>query len=243
MENWEKDTYFHFWVDGEHFRLPKPFEVGFIFGTIPERMMEQLITNKSGGIFASRVFTGIWDQFAFNPFPQAVRSFVEQVANKDFFHETPVVGIGMNGKAPMDQFDSRTSLTVQAMASFMDTLLTPVMDKIGTGVLRSPKRLEYLVNGYFGELGAFVFGVSDMVLRPLGNEPGAPERKLEELPIIRSFYGGSREKRMWYESELCEVMKQGNKLHASLKRVAEEGGNVSATKAELSHDDIVALAN
>ena len=81
------------------------------------------------------------------------------------------------------------------------------------------------------------------LLRPLGNEPEAPERKLEELPIIRSFYGGSGEKRTRYESELYEVMKQGNKLHASLKQIAEEGGNVSAAKAELSHDDIVALAN
>ena len=243
MEDWEKDTYFHFWVDGEHFRLPKPFEVGFIFGTIPERMMEQLITDKSGGVFASRVFAGIWDQLAFNPFPQAVRPLVEQVANKDFFRETPIVGMGMDRKAPVDQFDSRTSLTVRAMASFMDALLTPVMGKTGADVLRSPKRLEHLVNGYFGGLGAFVLGASDMVLRPLGNEPEAPERKLEELPIIRSFYGGSGEKRTRYESELYEVMKQGNKLHASLKQIAEEGGNVSAAKAELSHDDIVALAN
>ena len=243
MEDWEKDTYFHFWVDGEHFRLPKPFEVGFIFGTIPERMMEQLITDKSGGVFASRVFAGIWDQLAFNPFPQAVRPLVEQDANKDFFRETPIVGMGMDRKAPVDQFDSRTSLTVRAMASFMDALLTPVMGKTGADVLRSPKRLEHLVNGYFGGLGAFVLGASDMVLRPLGNEPEAPERKLEELPIIRSFYGGSGEKRTRYESELYEVMKQGNKLHASLKQIAEEGGNVSAAKAELSHDDIVALAN
>lgn len=243
MEDWEKDTYFHFWVDGEHFRLPKPFEVGFIFGTIPERMMEQLITDKSGGVFASRVFAGIWDQLAFNPFPQAVRPLVEQVANKDFFRETPIVGMGMDRKAPVDQFDARTSLTVRAMASFMDALLTPVMGKTGADVLRSPKRLEHLVNGYFGGLGAFVLGASDMVLRPLGNEPQAPERKLGELPIIRSFYGGSGEKRTRYESELYEVMKQGNKLHASLKQIAEEGGNVSAAKAELSHDDIVALAN
>lgn len=243
MEDWEKDTYFHFWVDGEHFRLPKPFEVGFIFGTVPERMMEQLITDKSGGVFASRVFAGIWDQLAFNPFPQAVRPLVEQVANKDFFRGTPIVGMGMDRKAPVDQFDSRTSLTVRAMASFMDALLTPVMGKTGADVLRSPKRLEHLVNGYFGGLGAFVLGASDMVLRPLGNEPEAPERKLEELPIIRSFYGGSGEKRTRYESELYEVMKQGNKLHASLKQIAEEGGNVSAAKAELSHDDIVALAN
>ena len=243
MEDWEKDTYFHFWVDGEHFRLPKPFEVGFIFGTIPERMMEQLITDKSGGVFASRVFAGIWDQLAFNPFPQAVRPLVEQVANKDFFRGTPIVGMGMDRKAPVDQFDSRTSLTARAMASFMDALLTPVMGKTGADVLRSPKRLEHLVNGYFGGLGAFVLGASDMVLRPLDNEPEAPERKLEELPIIRSFYGGSGEKRTRYESELYEVMKQGNKLHASLKQIAEEGGNVSAAKAELSHDDIVALAN
>ena len=38
-------------------------------------------------------------------------------------------------------------------------------------------------------------------------------------------------------------MKRGNKVHASLKQVAEEGGNVAAAKAELSPDDIVALAN
>lgn len=243
MEDWEKDTYFHFWVDGEHFRLPKPFEVGFVFGTIPERLMEQLITDKSGGVFASRVFAGIWDQLAFNPFPQAVRPLVEQVANKDFFRGTPIVGMGMDRKAPVDQFDSRTSLTARAMASFMDALLTPVMGKTGADVLRSPKRLEHLVNGYFGGLGAFALGASDMLLRPLGNEPEAPELKLEELPIIRSFYSGSGEKRTRYESELYEVMKQGNKLHASLKQVVEEGGDVSAAKAELSHDDIVALAN
>lgn len=243
MEDWEKDTYFHFWVDGEHFRLPKPFEVGFVFGTIPERLMEQLITDKSGGVFASRVFAGIWDQLAFNPFPQAVRPLVEQVANKDFFRGTPIVGMGMDRKAPVDQFDSRTSLTARAMASFMDALLTPVMGKTGADVLRSPKRLEHLVNGYFGGLGAFALGASDMLLRPLGNEPEAPELKLEELPIIRSFYSGSGEKRTRYESELYEVMKQGNKLHASLKQIAEEGGDVSAAKAELSHDDIVALAN
>lgn len=243
MEDWEKDTYFHFWVDGEHFRLPKPFEVGFVFGTIPERLMEQLITDKSGGVFASRVFAGIWDQLAFNPFPQAVRPLVEQVANKDFFRGTPIVGMGMDRKAPVDQFDSRTSLTARAMASLMDALLTPVMGKTGADVLRSPKRLEHLVNGYFGGLGTFALGASDMVLRPLGSEPEAPELKLEELPIIRSFYGGSGEKRTRYESELYEVMKQGNKLHASLKQIAEEGGDVSAAKAELSHDDIVALAN
>lgn len=243
MEDWEKDTYFHFWVDGEHFRLPKPFEVGFIFGTVPERMMEQLITDKSGGVFASRVFAGIWDQLAFNPFPQAVRPLVEQVANKDFFRGTPIVGMGMDRKAPVDQFDARTSLTARAVASMMDSLLSPFMGKTGADVLRSPKRLEHLVNGYFGGLGAFALGTSDMVLRLFGDEPTAPERRLEEMPVIRSFYGGKGEGRTRYESELYEIMKRGSKLYTSLKQIAEEGGNVAAAKAELTHDDIVALAN
>ena len=40
LEDWDKDTYYHFWLGNEHFRLPKPFEVGAIFNTIPERMWE-----------------------------------------------------------------------------------------------------------------------------------------------------------------------------------------------------------
>src|SRR5690606_25092640 len=36
----ERDTYYHFFVGGAHYRLPKPFEVGAIFSTIPERMFE-----------------------------------------------------------------------------------------------------------------------------------------------------------------------------------------------------------
>lgn len=243
MEDWEKDTYFHFWVDGEHFRLPKPFEVGFVFGTIPERLMEQLMTDKSAGVFAGRVFAGIWDQLSFDPFPQAVRPILEQIANKDFFRGAPIVGMGMDRKAPVDQFDSRTSLTARAVASLVDSLLTPVMGKTGADVLRSPKRLEHLVNGYFGGLGAFALGTSDMVFRLWGDEPAIPERRLEEMPVIRSFYRGNGEGRTRYESELYDIMKRGNKVHASLKQVAEEGGNVAAAKAELSSDDIVALAN
>ena len=243
MEDWEKDTYFHFWVDGEHFRLPKPFEVGFVFGTIPERLMEQLMTDKSTGVFAGRVFAGIWEQLSFDPFPQAVRPLVEQIANKDFFRGTPVVGMGIDRKAPVDQFDARTSLTARAVASMMDSLLSPVIGKTGADVLRSPKRLEHLVNGYFGGLGAFALGTSDMVLRLFGDEPTAPERRLEEMPVIRSFYRGKGEGRTRYESELYEIMKRGSKLYASLKQIAEEGGDVAAAKAELTHDDIVALAH
>lgn len=40
LEDWDKDTYFHFWIGDEHYRLPKPFEVGVIFNTIPERILE-----------------------------------------------------------------------------------------------------------------------------------------------------------------------------------------------------------
>ena len=36
VEDWDKDTYWHFWVDGQHYRLPKPFEIGVLFATIPD---------------------------------------------------------------------------------------------------------------------------------------------------------------------------------------------------------------
>ena len=48
LPDWEKDMYWHFWLPGfgetdKHFRVPKPFEIGAIAGTMPERVAHNLI--------------------------------------------------------------------------------------------------------------------------------------------------------------------------------------------------------
>jgi hypothetical protein len=50
-----RDNYYHFFTGGEHFRLPKPFEIGAIFGTLPERLAEFALDGQDGELLADRL--------------------------------------------------------------------------------------------------------------------------------------------------------------------------------------------
>jgi hypothetical protein len=36
LEDWDRFSYYHFWIGDQHFRIPKPFETGAIFSTMTE---------------------------------------------------------------------------------------------------------------------------------------------------------------------------------------------------------------
>lgn len=42
LQDWDKDTNYHLWLNDTHFTIPKPFEVGAIFSTIPERVLNSI---------------------------------------------------------------------------------------------------------------------------------------------------------------------------------------------------------
>nr|WP_330163160.1 LPD38 domain-containing protein [Yersinia frederiksenii] len=42
LQDWDKDTYWHVWIGDQHVRFPKPFEIGLMFGTLPERFVRAL---------------------------------------------------------------------------------------------------------------------------------------------------------------------------------------------------------
>jgi hypothetical protein len=48
LPDWEKDAYWHvfphFNGKKQHIRIPKPFEIGFVAGTMPERMWRAWVT-------------------------------------------------------------------------------------------------------------------------------------------------------------------------------------------------------
>jgi hypothetical protein len=241
LEDFDRDTYFHFWIGGKHFRLPKPFEVGFLFGTIPERIAEQFATNKPKKVLLASVARGVMDQLAFNPLPQAIKPLIEQAANKDFFRERPIVSQGLERKLPAEQHNQYTSRTARGLAEFFDALLSPVLGKTGGNAgdaLRSPVRLEHMVNGFFGGLGAAVLGMSDMVLDGLGGGAPKPERRLQDMPVVRSFYRGSKGDagHERYTTALYNAMNEANKLYDMVKQ------NGQAGKAKLDPDELALLA-
>lgn len=215
LPEWDKDTYWHFFTDdGGHYRLPKPFEVGAIFGTVPERMLGY-IQDHDGELLAERVAHMFLDTFAFNPIPQLFRPLTEQYANKVFFTGKPIIGMGMQRLRPEEQYNPWTSETMREIAQGMPDFAPEWM--------RSPKRLETALRGYVGTMGMYVLGASDMFVRQFGDYPKPAKAGFGETPVIQRFVRDEIPKSTKYSQVFYDMMQDANAVMSSIKKLREEG--------------------
>ena len=216
LEEWDKDTYFHFFVGGKHFRLPKPFEVGAIFGTIPERLTEMAMEKQHDGkLFAQRLASMFTQTFAVG-LPQIINEPAQQWANKDFFTDRAIVSPQADGLLPGEQHGAHTSATMQ---------------EIGKRINISPSRLDHAVKGYFGTLGTYVLGASDLMTRRLMDYPNQPTTKPEEWPVLSSFYKGDGPARNTkFTTSFYELLKEVDKTAKTVDHLRQTGENIRADK-------------
>ncbi|MFO7802527.1 MAG: LPD38 domain-containing protein, partial [Desulfovermiculus sp.] len=201
LEEWDKDNYFHFWVGDRHFRLPKPFEVGALFGTIPERIVEQVMQGPDGKQALDRLWFMIRQTFAFD-YPQVMKPWMEQWANKDTFTGRDIVGIGLERLMPEAQSYPWTSETAKELGEATDM---------------SPKRIEHFVRSTFGTLGMYALSASDVVVRHSMDYPYPPSRRLDDMPIIKSFYRQGPSRHTKYVTEMYDTIKEVDQLMATVR--------------------------
>ncbi|EPB4254349.1 LPD5 domain-containing protein, partial [Yersinia enterocolitica] len=77
LQDWDKDTYWHAWIGDQHIRFPKPFEIGLMFGTLPERFVRALGGKDSAAKFGKLVAHNFMETMAFNPIPQVAMPIAE----------------------------------------------------------------------------------------------------------------------------------------------------------------------
>lgn len=214
LPEWDKDLYWHFFTPFGHFRLPKPFEVGAIFATIPERMMF-LIRDGEGDLFAKRIGRMFLDTFAFEPLPQLFKPVVEQVANKSFFKGSPIVPLHLQRLQPEAQFEPWTSETLR--------LIADGMPDSAPEFLRSPRRLEHLLYGYVSSISTYALMASDAVLRKTGDYPQSPAGSVQDLPVLNRFVRDEDPRSTKYSSEFYDMANEAAKVYATIKRYRQQG--------------------
>ena len=215
LPEWDKDTYWHFWVDDEHFRLPKPFEVGALFATIPERAFRLGTGRDDVDMFTDRMWRMTMDTFAFNPIPQLAKPAIEQYANRNMFTGNPIIGLAHQGVAPEAQYDPWTSETMRALAI--------AMPNDAPEWLRSPKRLEAAVRGYFGAVGMYALGASDAVTRRAMGHPDRPKRAIQDYPVISRFWRNPEPRTTKYASELYDMLNEADQLYKTMNAYRDQG--------------------
>lgn len=162
-------------------RLPKPFEPGWIFGSMPVRFLEQFDTANpfQDETIAERVKTAAGDigpefwqmiQDAVLPIPTAAKPWIENFFNYDFFLDRAVV----NPYDAQRKIDPRLKGRDQA---------TRFARNVGDAIGQPAPTVDNVVNDYFGGAGRAATGIIDWLGRPERHGPRPEQRIGEKDPI------------------------------------------------------------
>ena len=209
LPDWDKDLNWHFWLGDEHFRIPKPFEVGLMFGTLPERMIRTMGGKDTAGKFGQVVARNILETFSVNPIPQVVKPLTESYFNYDMFRGAPIENMSDLNVAPEARYDERTSLLMRELGQI-------------TGL--SPKKLEHIVTGYTGTIGAYVMGAGDAIVRASGDYGAAPAIRADQIPVLKSIYQGSAPaKSSQAMTDFYQLLDEANQVYSTIRQYQKEG--------------------
>lgn len=234
IPDWDKDANWHIAPGTDyHVRIPKPFELGLVGGTVPERMYGALKHQLTQGRDGDRG-DQTWDAFmrgmgqalGLNPIPQGAMPLVEDFANKDFYFGSPIESMGDRYKAPSDRYGPTTSLPMRAAAKGMAKL-------VGEDHTISPKRLEHLWKGYTAGMGQYLLDGADWVMRTAENAPKTPAWALRDFPLVGAVAtGGGPPRTTRYVDEFYALAEEAQMRSGQIKDALHAGDTGRAAKLE-----------
>lgn len=171
LPEWQKNFFWIFPVgtDGPIIRIPKPFELGLIFGSLPERILDYLYANDVEEIHS--IATAIKDGAMPGLIPTAALPLIEHLTNYSFFRERRLESQAIQ-RLPVEM--RYTPFTTEAAK------------KVGALVKLSPVKLENWIRDWTGSLGYTAIGALDPLLESR-KIPEVGKKWYEVTPGIRGF--------------------------------------------------------
>jgi hypothetical protein len=190
LPSWQKDLFWIFCADWDDpdaviWRIPKPFELGIIYGTFVEHILDAAYEVEGFDIeeLASNMWGSIATDTAAGWMPTAGTIPLEMITNHDFFRDKAVVS-SSDEKLPAHlQYGPHTSPTAIAVGELLSKHLGI------TGAVASPKHIENSVANLTGTLGRYFLQGLDLLLETAGLLPDriVPSKKWHRGPWIKSF--------------------------------------------------------
>ena len=225
LEPWQKDINWNWFVDGFHYAIPKPFEVGLLFATIPERLARLMLGRDDLEVSAEALARGLGETLAFNPVPQLFKPMIEEFANYNLFLGRDIVNMSMTGLEYNEQATPWTSQAAQKLGKAMPDWAGP---------MQSPLRIEHTVRAYTGTMGLYTMNALDWIIRQADSDlPVRPTRRWYEKPVLSRFIKGDAATARYnkYSEKLYEVIDESNKAQRTFNKMVSEG-RVEEAKAK-----------
>jgi hypothetical protein len=167
--------------------IPKAFELGYLFSSLPELLLTAWQTEEETlGDVGSGVFKMLADTVAFNAIPQAFMPVLEVATNYDFFRQAPIEGLRESQLLPEDRITGASALATfigrDLGLSGLTTWVNSLVSKESRGI--SPVVLDHLLEGY----GGIAYGMATTAFAIAGAEFGLAPKQVEEpfgtMPVI-----------------------------------------------------------
>jgi hypothetical protein len=159
----------------EAIRVPVPFELGYIFKSVPEALYRSM-TDKHGSDEAVKAFSTILrntipggSSFGL---PQAIKPLIEVGTGRSLFTGRDIL--------------SRSEQDMEKPFQFRENT-TQIAREVGQITGQSPIMLEQLLNGYTGGVGMFVLSIVDSLM-PSNDSPEKAARRLSSRPMIGGVF-------------------------------------------------------
>lgn len=184
---------------GTHLLIPKPQEVGILFGSGIEAVLNQMTgTDPHGMKEWARQYA---EAMTPSLYPAVVRPLIEWMTNYSFWTGRNLVPASLQ-KAPSEmQFASYTSELAKSLG---DTWLAK-------SIKLSPIAIDNWISGWFGSAGRFIANMlNDPISYVRGNSrPSEPAKYWYEMPVIGSFVRQNGQNSE-YVNRMYEIQKDMN---------------------------------
>ena len=173
--NWDEDWYKdldpdiknNYWCLGRNIRIPKPQEAGVLFGSGIEALFQQAADKDKDAV--SNFLKAFSSNMIPSVLPTVILPLIEWSANYSFFKGRPLVGNKYSRLPDELQYNDYTS---------------ELSKGIGSALKVSPMKIDNLVRGYTGTMGALLWSMAG---EPFAKANNLPAKHFSELPFVRDF--------------------------------------------------------
>ena len=203
LPQWQKDIFWIIPTKDTLIKIPKPFELGILFGTVPERMLQWDYDKKrkQKGAGFKGLAGSVLDSMAPSFLPTALVPAIEAMTNHSIFMGRDIVPQSQQNTIPELQYGPYTSA---------------VGREIGETFGISPRKVDNTIRGYGGSLAGLGLTLTDGVA---GLDETRPAKRFSEQPGIRGFtatpYASSESVQEVYDAydRQLKLFNAGRELH------------------------------
>jgi hypothetical protein len=216
-ERWDDEPLYEkvgndiFYIGDYKVRIPRAFEVGAIFGTIPILTIDA-IRKQDGDDLAAGMRSILLNTFAFNPIPQGIKPVIEIATNSNFFKGGELANVAIR----------RLPTELQSRSNTPE--LYKFMSRYGGGSLLnlSPIEIQQIVEGYTGSIGAQLIATADVLLADTSRPSGA-FGTIGDVTGFSRFLKQRGEGGSKMVGEFYEMKRDIDQFHAGLQEMQRTG--------------------